>query len=453
MKCGTCGVESDWDKAFRQTRRSFSFREIAPMCPACWKRDQENITKWAIRVLLALSILLIVVSMTVAKPEERFHLLALPLIPFFFPLAIVVHEFAHALAALALGLRVFSVSYGLSGPLLFRGRIRNWAFEIRRSPPSGFTQAAPRTTKWLRLRWGLFVAAAPMTNALLAVGLFAYSTTSSIVGAFATSFAWANLIALFSSLFPWKYQTRFGATPSDGLILLKLPFEKAESDRRKQAAYFALEGTECLRRKDYARAAEWAQFGQQNNPGEIQTRCVLGLALLGLKRFDEAREHFLEMAASDDPLGKAPPHRAIFLNNLAWTDLMAGGAERLDEADRYSYQAMRLTPWVAAIKGTRGSILVALGQIDEGVTLLHEAIDEHEENANKALNACFLAIGFHKAGNSAASRRSIEKARQLDPNCELIPWAVEKSTAPMTSESDRPDPAATPEACADLAGR
>jgi tetratricopeptide (TPR) repeat protein len=153
---------------------------------------------------------------------------------------------------------------------------------------------------------------------------------------------------------------------------------------------------------------------------------VLGLALLGLNRFDEAREHFLAMAASGEPPGNAPPHRAIFLNNLAWANLMAGGDDRLGEADRYSQQAMRLTPWVAAIKGTRGSVLVALGQTGEGLSLLEEAIVENDENADKALNACFLAIGYQKEGNETASRKFLDKVRTLDPQCELMPWVEEQ---------------------------
>jgi len=105
---------------------------------------------------------------------------------------------------------------------------------------------------------------------------------------------------------------------------------------------------------------------------------------------------------------------------------------------------MRLTPWDAYIKGTRGSVLVTLGQTNEGLRLLEQAIEEHDENANKATNACFLAIGSHKAGNAAVSQRYIEKSRELDPQCELIPWAVEQCSSPANSDVDTSVPVSRP---------
>jgi Peptidase family M50 len=362
MKCAFCDIESDWDQAFRPMRRSFSRQQPRPICPGCWKLHEETLAKWVCRIVLVLALLSIVVATTIARPEGRSHLLVLATLVIFLPLAIVVHECAHALAAVALGMRVFRVSYGFSGPLLYRYRFRNCAFEIRRSVPSGFTQAAPRTTNSLRLHWGLFVAAAPASNALVAGVFFAESSLATTLGTLGTAFAWANLIAVISSLFPWKHQTRFGLTSSDGLVLLTLPFEKAEALRLKQASYFALEGTECLCRRDYAQAEDWARRGQQIEPGEIQTRCVLGHALLALKRFAEARDLFIDMAASDEPLAKLPQNKAIFFNYLAWTDLLPDDPSLLQSADHHSSQAMRLTPWVTGIKGTRGAVLVSIGQ-------------------------------------------------------------------------------------------
>ncbi len=372
----------------------------------------------------------ILMGLTIAKPVDRVSVLALGCLIFFIPLATVLHEFAHALADLALGLRLFVVSYGLTGRLLYRRRFFNCALEIRSSLSGGLALAAPRSTRWLRLRWWLVVAAAPSANALLAAGAFAPSPKSPVAESMAQSFAWANVIILGASMFPWRYVTPYGVNPSDGLALFKIPVEPAKKLQQLHAAYFALEGMECLRRKNYEQCEAWALRGLHEYPGEISNRNILALALVGLQRYGEARAQFLDMAENSEPPADEPPNKAIFLNNVAWIDLLVGDDSHLDEADRYSRQAMRLTPWVAAIKGRRGSVLVTLGQTDEGIRLLEAAMEENEENANKAFNACYLSIGFKKEGNLAASRRFLEKAGTLDPECELIPRAVEELTEP-----------------------
>jgi tetratricopeptide (TPR) repeat protein len=426
MKCGFCDVESDLDSAFRLTRKSFSFQQVRPMCPSCWERHQADVSKWAFRVWMGASILSIVMSGVVGRPDARWRLLVLGCVLPFLYLAIVLHEFAHALAALALGLRLFGVSYGLSGRILYRRRFYKCTFEIRRSLPGGMTQAFPRSTRWIRLRWGLVVAAAPLANLLVAAVIFLELRQGSIWEALVAAFAWANVIAAASSLFPWKHQTHLGAVPSDGLVLLMLPFESAETSQRRHAAYFARESLTCLRTKDYARAADWAEQGQREYPGEIQTRCMLGLALISLKRCGEARNLFIELAASDKPPANLPQNKAILLNNAAWADLSAGDASRLEAADQFSQQAMRLTPWVRDIKGARGSVLVTLGRTEEGIPLLEEAMENNDENTNTAVYACYLSLGLKKEGNLVASRRLLEQARKLDPACELIPQVADE---------------------------
>jgi tetratricopeptide (TPR) repeat protein len=426
MKCDFCDIESELDDAFRLTRKSFSFQKPRPICPRCWRMHQAVVSRWTLWFALAASLLAILTIVTIAKPEDRPGLLAFGCLVFFIPVATVLHELAHAFAGVVLGFRLFRLSYGLSGRVLCRRRFFNCVLEIRRSLSGGFTLAAPRSTRWFRLRWSLFVAAAPMANALLAAAGFAASPESRSVEGLALSFGWANLIMLVVSLFPWKYKTPFGIVPSDGLALLTTPLASAKNLQQKHAAYFALEGMECVRKKDYGGAEAWTQMGLQEYPGEMQNCCVLGIALLALERIGEARSLFLELVAHNEPPANEPEYKAIFLNNVAWADLLTGDANLLEEGDQYSQHAMRLTPWVATIEGTRGSVLVTLGRLDEGIELLKQAMEEHEENDDKAVNACFLSIGFKKAGNFVASQRFLEKARTLDPECHFIRRVMEE---------------------------
>src|ERR1700722_3656266 len=178
MKCGYCQLESDWEQAFRRTRKSFSFQELRPVCPKCWETEQARIVRWASALALAMSVLLIVVTVLIGKSQDYATMFAFGCFLFFLPGAIVVHELAHAIAAVALGLRLFGVSYGMSRRCLIRRRFFNCDFEIRAALSGGFTRTAPRSMGWLRLRWGLMLAAAPFANALVAGAAFAASPTS-----------------------------------------------------------------------------------------------------------------------------------------------------------------------------------------------------------------------------------------------------------------------------------
>lgn len=396
---------------------------------------------------VALSALAIVMGLTIGDADVRARFLAYGCLIFFIPLGTVLHELAHGLADLVLGLRLFSLSYGLTGRVLYRRRLGTCALEIRSSLSGGFALAAPRSTRWLRLRWSLVVAAAPLANALLAAAAFSVSLKSPIAEGVVRSFGWANAILLGLSLFPFKYATPFGVSPSDGLGLFTIPFSSADKLKQTHAHYFALEGMECLRQKNYAAAESWARRGLEACAGELSNRTVLGLALLGNKRLSEARDLFLELAESTTPPANSPPCKALFLNNVAYIDLMTEDEKLLEEADRYSQQAMRLNPWDAYIKGTRGSVLVTLGRLDEGIGLLEQAIEEHEEPENKASNACWLSIAFRKAGNLEASHRLLNQARQLDPECEYIPFALKESARPErgAEAAERHDLVAQPE--------
>jgi hypothetical protein len=106
----------------------------------------------------------------------------------------------------------------------------------------------------------------------------------------------------------------------------------------------------------------------------------LAIALLFLKDFHGAREAYLRALGRDD---LAPMARATLQNNLAWTDLMIGGGDLLDEADRFSCEAMELGVTAAWLKGTRGSVLIERGSVDQGLAQVREAFEGNTDHASK----------------------------------------------------------------------
>lgn len=90
------------------------------------------------------------------------------------------------------------------------------------------------------------------------------------------------------------------------------------------------------------------------------------------------------------------------LNNVAYTNVLIGGSELLAEADRFSVEAMTHLSWIPSIKGTRGVVLLELGQRDEAISLLRDAMQRQDVPNGKAQDACWLAIAETQVGNLPA---------------------------------------------------
>lgn len=58
--------------------------------------------------------------------------------------------------------------------------------------------------------------------------------------------------------------------------------------------------------------------------------------------------------------------------------------------------------------------------MDEGITLLKQAVEENEEPRLKAIDAAYLAIAEARKGNLQCARQYLAAATQFDPTCLLL---------------------------------
>jgi len=107
-------------------------------------------------------------------------------------------------------------------------------------------------------------------------------------------------------------------------------------------------------------------------------------------------------------------------NNLAFTYILIGKRELLEQADYLSAIAFGSCPWEYAIKGTRGSVLVELGKLDEGIALLKDSFQKTDYAKGKASNAAYLAFAESRKGNRSKAEQYIEIAAKFDPECPLL---------------------------------
>jgi hypothetical protein len=414
MKCDACGTESEFDSGFiREKKRK--------VCPGCWlKRRHRNAANW-LWFSLAAGIVGWMVLWFDPASDLGGILQAIFLIQVFLIFTIVPHELGHAWAARVLGWRVFRIVLGVGKPLFSR----KWLgvpFEVRLLPIGGVTFCSPIEVRHLRLKRFLVILAGPLTNVLMVLAVIVIWQGNLRAFDFwqlpelPRLFVWTNGLVLVVNLWPHQPKGAFGA-PTDGKQLLQTLSFKKEFITELQATRFVLEGLACRERLDVAGAREWCDKGLGLYPQEFSLLNLSGINHLDAQRYAEARTVFLQLLAQESkPTGR----RYLMLNNVAYAGALSRNPEWLPEADAFSNEAYAALPWVPAIVGTRGTVLVEMGQYPEGIKLLQEAFERADNAVSKGENAAHLAVAHAKNGDLAQGGRYLNLARQLNPSCALI---------------------------------
>ena len=424
MKCDSCGLESEFEEAFLKGRRFGLGR--AHYCPPCAsKRDVR-----AVLFLLGFGILTSVV-LKVAHPSLPLTWASVfrPLIVLLvLPILIVIHELAHALVARLLGMRVYSISIGL-GKTLAEGRFLGMHWQWHALPLAGGTSVAGPPGRLDRLKLWLTYLAGPGVHAVLvlaAMGLqqlliVGESGSGLLLEASGLVYE-TNLVLLLFNLLPIQSPSSLGPIGSDGWNLLKLPFANPDEIELRRSSYYVMEALEAIRRRDPTSARQWIDQAQRRFPASLPASTGLGYVLAKLGDFDAARQIFAAALAAGSAL--KPARRYVLLNNIAYSHAILRDAERLDEADRFSTEAYQNAPWMSPFVGTRGTVLVALGRVEEGIALLRRAMETADDAGGKAENACQLAIAEVLHGDLISAQHYLELAKRWNPEGALIAAAT-----------------------------
>jgi len=422
-KCKSCGVETNLEATFFKRHKSFS-RTVQTYCPQCWLKQQQSDAKrglWWNCSLGALGIFLWIVW-----PEFSLGRVLVNLFVFqiFLILTILPHELGHAWMARLLGMRVFKLYIG-SGKTVFRKRLFGFDSEIKAVPMGGLVFACHRDLAYIRSKQIAFVLAGPAINLVLAAVISPFLNPDDLWSfkpfeqelQIGLLFFYANLIVLLVNLWPRNVATGFGTFPSDGKQLFLTFFMSEEQRKLSHSASFVMEASIYYEQGDYLSAQSWVEKGLALYPGNETLLNWHGVVALGLGDYGNARECFLNLLQRES---KEPLMRPLLMNNIAYANALLGGDELLKEADEFSSEAMTAMSWMPAIRGTRGTVLAAMGRVAEALPLLHDSMLQAEIAGHKAQNACVIAEAEWRRGNLDAARIYLEEARKLDPQCSLL---------------------------------
>ncbi len=422
-KCNRCGVESSLDASFFKEPKSFS-RAIRTYCPSCWVKRQHATLKWVFLSNIGVGALGLLLWLTRPQLGTGPVFVNLFLYQIFLTLTILPHELGHAGMARLLGMRVFKIYVG-TGRTLFSLRLLGFEVEFRAVPMGGLALATHRTLDYLRPKQFAFILAGPTINLLLLAAvlpvldldqLWSFQPLEQGVQ-LGLMFFYANLTVLIENLWPHDITTLIGKVPSDGKQLFLTFFLSREQRVLHHASHFVMEASVCHQKGDNHEAREWLEKGLALYPDNEALLSWHGVIALELAEYEQARACFLELLNRESA---QPLMRPVMLNNIAYADALIGGDELLKEADALSSEAMAAVSWMPAIKGTRGTVLAALGRYDEGIPLLQESMSQAESPNHKAQNACLIAEAECRRGKLDVARRYLEEARRLDPKCSLL---------------------------------
>ncbi|HTH50235.1 MAG TPA: site-2 protease family protein [Candidatus Limnocylindria bacterium] len=409
---------------FESTRRSFR-RGVFARCPTCRVKAVEARYRWKfrwifIRAGLGLSFVFGIGGLLKGVGWLLLNWFLLDL--FMMPL-IWLHELGHAWAGRLLGLRVFKINLGVGKTILTK-RILGVETVFHAIPISGNAWGALQNGSWSRVRSFGFTLGGPAVHVLLVAAvllcipfgqLWQWEPFRTGLAPVAVFF-YANVLLLAWSLFPRGAERASATDYSDGNLLAEAFFKKPDPELI-EATRCLMEAVVLVEAGKLTEALSWLDRGLTRSSESLNLLSQRTHCLYELRRWEEAREEQLKLLARNDLPTES---RAYLLNSIAYTDAILDREELLPEADRCSLEAMPSLGWHAGVKGTRGTVLMLLGRMDEGMPLLRESLEQTEEPEGKAENSCWLAMGYARLGELTEARKHVEEARRLAPDCILL---------------------------------
>lgn len=337
-----------------------------------------------------------------------------------YPVALAIHELAHAVTGYLVGLEIGAVVLGF-GPVVWKFELRGVAVRLHSWPLSGRVFFGFATLRWVRSRLWIATFMGPFSNVLLVIAISTWwKAWAPLVGT-AVIAAWilVNVMVALFNLIP-RTGVGMGGSPyrSDGQALLDIP---RRSDAALEANRFGALLVRALYRfelEDFGGAQAWFEKARQR--GADNPYVILGLSAcqMSLGQYAEGRA---QLASLQDRGDLTPAMRATANNNMAFALVMpnAGeGADReqLTRVDRLTSEAMALFPCILEFRATRALLLAATQRPEEALQLLEYVNYKIGSPRQTSMRAAVRAFALRKLGRSDEAEQAAALAVRLSPN-------------------------------------
>lgn len=346
----------------------------------------------------------------------------------FVKLGIILHEIGHLVFAKGVKGTPRWIFLG-KGHEVLKHQYRNIKIVINTSLREGRVYTTFDNVNNIKLRYLFYVSGGFLTNLILAFIFYFFFGFNhhSFFGEYgidiASSFIAANVYLAIQALIPLNTR-HFGLKqPSDGLIIFTLPFTKAEKIKVSLNKNELLDALEHYQNKEYDKALKIYEKYLETDDSQIVVMLNLSTMHMKLGNLEKSFEllHNLE-GTIDEKQNRS--FRPLVYNNLAWLNLIRQEAEN---ADKYSKMALKLNRNNKAFQGTRGSVLIETGDIEQGLFYLNNIVDYRYVDNDTLAAAIYLSYGYNLNGNQKEEKRNVDfvldNIKELDKDLQMI-WNI-----------------------------
>ncbi|MBI5380410.1 MAG: tetratricopeptide repeat protein [Opitutae bacterium] len=332
---------------------------------------------------------------------------------------IAIHEMGHAIAAHLVGLEFTSITIG-HWRKLFSLQLNKITVTVRAAPACGYVElrltprsfSSPRIIAFLLA--GIFFETIAVVLALLGPYLPTITSLDELLLVFGRiCVICIGGLQVLVNLLPIEGLVGGYKMPTDGLQLLHLWKNRSARSAQRQLFDELTRLDELRSTQRSIEAIELASDLARQNPDNLSLLLMLGG--LHAEAGDTQKAEAIWRELLKRPV-VSPSARAAQLDQLCCLPLYYGRLDLLPEAEAWCTEALKYAPDAITLKGTRGSVLVELGRIDEGMALLREVIKQSECAIDRAVSSSYLAKAHAAKGDHCEARQWIEKARGIDPN-------------------------------------
>lgn len=315
--------------------------------------------------------------------------------------SIFCHEIGHFIFAKLAGMSPYLVQVG-TGYKFLKLQLFNTVFEFRILPYGGMTQAYHLTLDSFKVRFLLFAIGGVFANFLLVgflITLLRIQRDLLILILIIFEF-----VFLFSNLTPTEFKIYNQIVQSDGQLIicaLTINYQKIYQDISEE-----------YKKQSY----------RYKNDKAILPETFLGNDLRTLQIFIDAQKKLYSHAYEEAVklfiqvlnFKKISNCEKVFiLDNLSCIVVMHGYKKYLNDADRWSEEAIKLASYSKTLKGTRGAILVELGRYDEGKQLLLPLTEPENDALDIAVSSCYIAKAEYFLGNIERVNAWLANAKEI----------------------------------------
>jgi tetratricopeptide (TPR) repeat protein len=327
----------------------------------------------------------------------------------FIRIGVIIHEIGHLLFAKLSGGNPKRMILG-KGHEVHRFEFSKIKIIINNQFKGGFAMANFDNQNQIKLRRFIYFAGGAVTNFIFAYIVYLIFKLDFLFLSgkhginISSAFIFANLFLGVFSLIPYYLNYQGIKIPTDGLSLLKIPFRKKEflDEEINQNDFF--EGIELFELKEYDKAIGiFERYSKIVNTAFV-AKLNLGIMYLKKGEFDNSLKMHLNCLESLSH-EKNKNFKALVHNNIAWIYLLK---KDYTNADFHSNISFSTNQKEMNFQGTRGSSLIEIGKVEQGIKILEPLVDFKYPNSQTLSASMYLFFGFFMLQNEKKTNKYLD---------------------------------------------